>query len=111
MYRTFVCDSALSLPGNYKAHVRMFHGNERSNDRIFPPLKNNRLSSIEEEYCSTAETSTMSDLQWPLVEEEEYRARERNSYGVDMLGVMIDIPGNIIRMVLCVNRASSWNGE
>ena len=83
-----MCDSALSLPGNYKAHVRMFHGNERSNDRIFPPLKKTGLPSIEEEYCSTADTSS-SDLQWPLgIDDLGHRERERDGYGVDMLGVI-----------------------
>lgn len=89
MYRNAVCDSALSLPGNYKAHVRMYHGNERSNDRIFPPLKNNSLPSIEEEYCSTAD-SKFTDLQWPMsVEDLGYSGRERDGYGTDMLGVIV----------------------
>ena len=88
MYQNVVCDSALSLPGNYKAHVRMFHGNERSDNRIFPPLKKTSLPSIEEEYCSTADTSS-SDLQWPLgIENLEYKERGRDGYGVEMLGVI-----------------------
>ena len=86
MYRNVVCDSALSLPGNYKAHVRKFHGNERSTDRIFPPLKNNSLPSIEEECCSTADSQASSDLQWPM-SAEDFGYRERDSYGVEMLGV------------------------
>lgn len=99
MYRNVVCDSALSLPGNYKAHVRMYHGNERSDYRIFPPLKNTSLPSIEEEYCSTAGSSsssskTISDIQWPLSTEDllEHRGeRERDGYGLQMLGVIYRI--------------------
>ena len=93
MYRNTVCDSALSLPGNYKAHVRMFHGNERSNDRIFPPLMKNTPPSIEEEYCSTADSNDSSDLEWPLSIEGdlEYKTRERDGYGIDMLGVIAEI--------------------
>ena len=100
MYRNIECDSALSLPGNYKAHVRKYHGNERSNNRIFPPLKNNSLANIveEEEYSSTAGSKTISDLQWPLGLEEdiEYRERERDGYGLDMLGVMVLISLDIL---------------
>jgi len=102
MYRGVVCDSALSLPGNYKAHVRMYHGNERSNNRIFPPLKNNGLSSIEEEDCSSLGSETMSVLQWPL-NVEEYR--DRDGYGIDMLGVMVNITS--ILLVWCCVRANS----
>lgn len=108
MYRGVVCDSALSLPGNYKAHVRMYHGNERSNNRIFPPLKNNSLPSIEEEHCSSSGSETMSLLQWPL-SVEEYKTRD-GCYGTNMLGVMVNISRHIIRAVVCV-RANSWNGR
>lgn len=88
MYRSVACDSALSLPGNYKAHVRMYHGNERSNDRIFPPLKNKILPSIEEEENFT--TVGSSGLQWPMsIDDLDYRDREKDSYGVDMLGVIV----------------------
>lgn len=89
MYRNVECNSALSLPGNYKAHVRKYHGNERSNNRIFPPLKNNSLPNIEE-YCSTADST---DLQWPLNLDEGLvnKEQERDNYGVDMLGVNYSI--------------------
>ena len=94
MYRHIQCDSALSLPGNYKAHVRMFHGNERSNNRIFPPLMKNSLSNEEEEeYCSTADSKTVSDLQWSLgLEDLDYR----DGYSLDMLGVIVLISLDIL---------------
>jgi len=84
MYRNVVCDSALSLPGNYKAHVKMYHGNERSENRLFPKLRNNCLGLDEEDsYSISSYTRSGTDPQWSLVGEE--KLQDTSTIGVSQV--------------------------
>jgi len=84
MYRNVVCDSALSLPGNYKAHVKMYHGNERSENRIFPRLRKNCFRLDEEDSYSIATySSSGTDPQWSLVMGEE-KPKDTSTIGVSL---------------------------
>ena len=87
MYRNVVCDSALSLPGNYKAHVKMYHGNERSDNRIFPILRNNCLASNrldEDSYSIASYSSSSTEPQWSLVLGEENKPKDMSTIGVSL---------------------------
>ena len=86
MYRNVVCDSALSLPGNYKAHVRMYHGNERSENRLFPILRKNFLASNrldDEDNYSIASYGSSTEPQWSILGEE--KPKDMSTIGVSLV--------------------------